>query len=97
MRDRLADHAKQPCHGWSDPMTPTLRLLAQACATGFVLGLAFGLLVISSNVGSLRELLWSSTDGWIGITALMILCGFTFASVTMGVAVMSLAGDDREP
>ncbi len=79
-------------------MPPILRLLAQSCATGFAVGVSVALLVVSMNLGRLRELLWSSTDGWIGITVLMIFCGFTFASASMGIAVMSLAGgEDREP
>lgn len=78
-------------------MHPTLRLLAQSCATGFALGVSIGIMLVSINLGGLRELLWSATDGWIGITVLMIFCGFTFASASMGVAMMSLTADDSEP
>jgi hypothetical protein len=77
-------------------MPRPLRLLAQNGAIGFALGVAFALMVVSTNIGSLRELLFASTDGWIGISVLMIFCGFTFASVMMGAAVMSMPGDDRD-
>ena len=77
-------------------MNPTLRLLAQSCATGFTLGVAVAIAAVSINLGRLRELLWASTDGWIGITALMVFCGLTFASASMGIAVMSLAGSDDD-
>jgi hypothetical protein len=71
-------------------MPRLLRYLAVHCAIGFALGLAFGGLVVLSNVGGLRDLIASSADALIALPALLALCGLTFASLVMGGAIMML-------
>lgn len=64
--------------------------IARHGALGFALGVAFGVLVVASNVGGLRDLLTGSSDVAIALPLLLGMCGLTFAGLVMGGAIMSL-------
>jgi hypothetical protein len=66
------------------------RLLA-GCVGGMVA--AWGL--IASNLGSLRDLILNSPDGWLAAALLSFGFVVTFGSAAIGGAIMQLGSEQR--
>jgi hypothetical protein len=66
------------------------RLLA-GCVGGIVAALG----LIASNLGSLRDLMLNSSDGWLAAALLSFGFVVTFGSAAIGGAIMQL-GSDRQ-
>ena len=66
------------------------RLLA-GCVGGIVAALG----LIASNLGSLRDLMLNSPDGWLAAALLSFGFVVTFGSAAIGGAIMQLGRDPR--
>lgn len=73
-----------------------VRYLGVHCALGAILGCLFAALMIIVNVGGLRDLLEASDQPYLPLVMLYIMCALTFASIVMGIAVMSMANKADE-
>ena len=73
---------------------PLFRLLLINGLAGAGLGIAFVIGVLALDVAGIRTLLAQTGDWLVGIPMLLIGCITTFASVTMGSAIMMTRRDE---
>jgi hypothetical protein len=77
---------------------PLFRLLLINGLAGAGLGIAFVIGILALDVAGIRTLLVQTGDWLVGVPMLLIGCITTFASVTMGSAIMMTRRDeDRDP
>lgn len=76
---------------------PLFRLLLINGLAGAALGVAFVAGVIALDVAGIRTLLVQTGDWAVALSMLVIGCVSTFASVTMGSAIMMTARDSQRP
>ncbi|MFC7704004.1 hypothetical protein ACFQXB_07340 [Plastorhodobacter daqingensis] len=72
-------------------MPPLIRLYITQIIIGTWLAICFVALLLVVNVGNLRHLVFSSTDGWLGLGLLVFANAVVFSGVQFGIAVMRLA------
>lgn len=74
-------------------LPPLLRFLGIHLVAGAAVGVSFVSLIVLFNVGGIKQLLLEVEDPILPLAALYVLHMLTFASVTMGAAVMLQRGD----
>lgn len=74
-------------------LPPLLRFLGVHLIAGAAAGVVFVSLIVLFNVGGLKSLLREVDNPVLPLAALYVLHMLTFASVTMGAAVMLQRGD----
>ena len=75
-------------------MPPLLRFLGLHLIMGIAIGTAFVSLILLFNIGGLKDLMVDSADPVLPLALLYIFNVFTFSSVSMGIAVMTLRPDE---
>ncbi len=70
-----------------------IRFLGLHMATGFAIGIIIASAMIMSNLAGLKDLLTEAREPFVAILLLCAFNGLTFASVAMGVAVMTMPYD----
>lgn len=84
-----------------DRMPRLLRFLGLHLAFGAAIGVAFASIVIMSNVSDIKTLIADSSSPYLVVALLYAMNALTFASVAMGVGVMTLpfegSCDMRDP
>lgn len=73
-----------------------IRWLAMKALSGFVFGIAFVAMLLFFNIANLQTLIFGSSEKWIALFILCFFTGLTFASVQMGIAIMSEAHKDDD-
>lgn len=74
-----------------EPARPLLlEFLALHCGIGAAMGIGLAGLVLLSNLGGIRDLLKASSEPYVPMILFFASFALTFASVKMGMAVMSL-------
>jgi hypothetical protein len=72
-----------------------VRYCLSALAAGSVAGLLGAWALIWSDVGSLRELMAQSSDGWLATALLAFGFGLTFGSVAVGGAIIAIGRNKK--
>lgn len=67
-----------------------LRLLGLHLALGIAFGTAFASLLMMTDSGGLRTLIGTTSEPYLALAALYVMCALTFGSVLMGIGVMTL-------
>ena len=67
-----------------------IRYLGWHCLLGAIMGCLFAALLVTVNIGGLKDLLQASEAPYLPLVMLYVACALTFASLVMGVAVMVL-------
>lgn len=75
-------------------MPRLFRLLIWNGLFGFALGVGIAMVLIAINVAGLGDLLAASDSRMTGTILLTAGFGFTFASLAMGSAIMSIGRDE---
>ena len=75
------------------PMPELLRFLGVHLAFGAAIGVAFAALVVLSNVSGIKTLIADSSNPYIALAMLYGMNALTFASLAMGIAVMTMPFD----
>lgn len=75
---------------------PLFRLLLINGLAGTGLGIAFVIGVLALDIAGIRTLLAQTGDWLVGVPMLLIGCSTTFASVTMGSAIMMTRRDESK-
>lgn len=82
-------------------MPQLVRFLGLHCLLGAAFGVVVAAAVIMSNIAGLKDLLETSNDPAVALGMLYFMFALTFASLSMGAAVMLLPdkddGDDEGP
>ena len=73
-----------------------LRFLGLHMALGMAAGIAFAALVVLFNVGALKDLISTTEQPVLAQFMLYAMFALTFASLAMGVAIMTLPHDDTD-
>lgn len=63
-------------------------------AAGCIGGVVAATLLVASNLGSLRDLMWATQGGRIAFALLVFGFVVTFGSIAIGGAIMALADDE---
>jgi len=71
-----------------------LRHVLPALIAGCLAGLAATLGLVTLNVGSLRDLMFASDGGWIGLILMAVGFVVTFGSAAVGGEIIRLGRDD---
>lgn len=71
-----------------------LRFLGLHMALGIAIGVAFAAMVVLSNVSGIKDLIAASEEPYLVLTLLLVMNALTFASLAMGIAVMTLPFED---
>lgn len=79
--------------GIRDQIPPLIRFLGLHMATGLAIGVIVASAMIMANLAGLKDLLVESKEPFVAILLLYAFNALTFASVAMGVAVMTLPYD----
>lgn len=74
-------------------MPRLIRFYLMNCAIGAGIGLVFTALLLATDAGGLRHLVFEVRGGWLGGVLLVLFHALLFAGVQFGIAIMSLAGD----
>ncbi|HEY2618803.1 MAG TPA: hypothetical protein VGI78_15795 [Acetobacteraceae bacterium] len=72
-----------------------LRYLVPHLLAGCIGGLAAAWGLIATNLGSLRDLMMNSPDGWLAAALLSFGFAVTFGSAAIGAAIMQIDSDRR--
>ena len=86
---------QEPTNEPSERLPPLLHFLCMHMLLGLAIGVAFASLVVMTNVAGLKDLLAEADNP---VLPLLLFYGFnalTFASVTMGIAIMIPPSDER--
>lgn len=70
-----------------------LRFLGEHLAFGVAVGIAFAALVLMSNISGIKNLIEDSENPYLAVALLYAMNALTFASLSMGIAVMTLPMD----
>ncbi|MGE0055104.1 MAG: hypothetical protein AB7S74_12920 [Hyphomicrobium sp.] len=74
---------------------PTLlRFLSRHLAFGVAVGIAFAALILMSNISGIKDLIEESENPYLAVALLYAMNALTFASLAMGIAVMTMPMDD---
>lgn len=74
-----------------DPNPPSLlTFLGLHCAIGVAAGIFFAAVVVLVDLGGMRQLLVDSSEPFIPMFVLFVMCALTFGALKMGIAIMSL-------
>ncbi|MCU0908734.1 MAG: hypothetical protein MUF73_15145 [Rhodobacteraceae bacterium] len=77
-------------------MNQLVRLYIRHVAIGFALAALFTGLLLWFNVANLWHLVTHAPGGFLAVVLLVMFNGMVFSGVQFGIAVMSLADDDRD-
>ena len=72
-----------------------LRFLALHLALGAAVGVAFASLVVLSNFSGIKDLIATSEQPYFVLFLLWFMNALTFASLAMGIGVMTLPRDEE--
>ncbi|MEL6965619.1 MAG: hypothetical protein AAFO01_22925 [Pseudomonadota bacterium] len=78
-------------------MPKLIALLLRHAAFGFLIALVVVTLMMITDFANLRTLITESDKGVLALVLLTFFLGLTIASVQMGIAVIRLRGDVRNP
>jgi len=70
-----------------------LRFLGEHLVFGVAVGVAFAALVLMSNISGIKNLIEASANPYLAVALLYAMNALTFASLSMGIAVMTLPMD----
>lgn len=74
-----------------DPNPPNLvTFLALHCAMGVAVGITFAALIVLLDVAGVRHLLVESSEPFVPMLLLFVMCALTFGAMKMGIAIMLL-------
>lgn len=82
-----------PLKARMDRIPRLLRFLGLHLAFGAAIGVAFAALVIMSNVSDIKTLIAESSNPYLALALLYAMNALTFASIAMGVGVMTMPFD----
>jgi hypothetical protein len=75
-------------------LPPVARLVVRGWGVGAVLGAAFAMLLVVTNVGGLHDLMGQTPDAVTAISLLVVGFATLFAGLYSGAAVMLLSSKD---
>jgi hypothetical protein len=76
---------------------PTLvKFMLRHALIGYAVAIVFVGAILALDVGGLATLVRTSNFGLLAVALLTFFTGLTFASLQMGMAVMSLKGEDED-
>lgn len=76
-----------------DDMPRLVRFLAVHLIFGLALGVAFGALILISNISGIKTLIAESSNPYLAFALLLGMNALTFGSLSMGIGVMTLPLD----
>lgn len=79
-----------------DRLPKLVRFLLVHCGIGLAVGVIFTSLVIQLNTAGIKDMLAASSEPYIPMFLLYASTALSFASLNMGVAVMTLPTDKRD-
>lgn len=71
-----------------------VRFLGEHLAFGAAIGVAFAALVLMSNISGIKDLIAESQNPYLAVVLLYAMNALTFASLSMGIAVMTMPMGD---
>lgn len=71
-----------------------IRFLGEHLMLGVAIGVAFAALILMTDISGIKSLIAESDNPYLAITLLYAMNALTFASLTMGIAVMTMPWDE---
>lgn len=77
-------------------MPQLVKVYIQQIAIGFGLSAVFTAILLYMNIGNLRHLVLSSSDGLLGLFLIFFFNGLVFAGVQFAIRIMRMGSDDDD-